>query len=111
VSSKAAVVGDADTVLLFRSAGFDGWVMDNTAEDEKRFARLLKEDYALIFIVETLAEKWASLLDKVRSQAFPMVVLIPGPGGSQGKAVERMRETVKRAVGVDIMKEKKVRQE
>jgi V/A-type H+-transporting ATPase subunit F len=111
VSSKAAVVGDADMVLLFRSAGFDGWAMDGSAEDEKQFTRLLKEDYTLIFIAEPLAEKWVSLLDRVRSQTFPMVVLIPGPKGSLGHAMKRVRETVKRAVGVDIMKEKKVRHE
>ena len=104
-STKIAAVGDFDTVLMFRSLGIAVYPVDDGPDGEEVFSRILKEGYQVIFLTERLAEKWSGLLRKVRSEWTPMVVLIPDQRGSTGLALQSVRETVRKAIGADVLKE------
>ncbi len=104
-SSKIAVVGDFDTVSIFRSVGVMVYPVDEGEGEHEVIEQVFEEDYKIIFLTERLAEKYSSLLDKIDSETFPMVVLIPDQRGSTGLAFRRIRETVKKAIGADILKE------
>jgi len=103
-SSKIAVVGDFDTVLIFKSVGVSVYPVDEGKSEGEVVEQVFQEDYQIIFLTERLAEKYSSLVDKTDSETFPMIVLIPDQKGSTGLAFRRIRETVKKAIGADILK-------
>ena len=106
-TSKIAAVGDFDSILIFRSMGMQVFAVEDNAEGKERFAQVLKQGFEIVFLTERLGEKWNDILQEVSVRRTPTVVLVPGQEGSTGFALEQIRTIVKKAVGADILKEKK----
>lgn len=104
-SSKICAIGDFDTVLMFRSLGIPVFFIEEFGEVETVFEQVVQEGYHVIFLTEKIAERIPDVLDKINLDWTPMVVLIPDCHGTTGYAFERVRETVKKAIGADIFKE------
>ena len=109
---KIAIVGPEDTVSGFKALGVQAFPAQ-TAEEAMEQLRTIKKltvdpesaiKYAIVCIIEDLV----TLVDqaeyaKVVEGALPAVVLLPGPEGSSGFAVERLRRLAERAVGSAII--------
>ena len=54
---KVAVVGDRDSVLVFKALGVDVFESIESTDARKTVDKLAKEDYGVIFITEQIAEK------------------------------------------------------
>jgi len=97
------VIGDRDSVLGFIAVGFTV----HTAEDAKQAAGLLKqlagENYAIIYITETLAIDLQEEIDRYKEKTIPAVIVIPGKDGSTGFGMMNLKKSVERAVGADIL--------
>ena len=106
-STKIAAVGDFDSVLIFRSMGVQVYAVDESAKGKERFAEILKQNFEIVFLTERLGEKWSDILQEVNIRRKPTVVLVPDQKGSTGFALDWIRNVVKKAVGADILKEKK----
>jgi V/A-type H+-transporting ATPase subunit F len=104
-SSKICAIGDYDTVLIFRSLGVRVYPVSDVSEAGKFFNQSVKEGFHVIFLTEKLAQQMGDVLEKVNLNWTPMVAVIPDCHGSTGHAFERVRETVKKAIGADIFKE------
>lgn len=105
---KMAVLGDPSTVSGFAGLGLE--VLAVTAEVEP--AALLKEacesrKYAAIYVTEDLLKACASVIERYREAALPVIVPIPGAKGSSGEAGRKLQAAVRRAVGFDIQKKAK----
>lgn len=109
---KIAIVGPADTVSGFRALGVETFSATNAEEamDQLRHIKQQtldlesKNKYAVVCIIEDLV----TLVDqteyaKVVEGALPAVVLLPGPEGSSGFALERLRRLAEQAVGSAII--------
>lgn len=107
LSSKIAAVGDFDSVFIFQAMGVHIHVIEDNAKGKERFMQVLKEGYEIVFLTERFGEKWSELLREVEIRRTPTVVLVPDQKGSTGFALNRIRDVVKKAVGADILKEKK----
>ena len=77
---KIAVVGDRDSVLGFQALA-----------------------YAIIYLTEQLGTQLKDLLAQYEKELAPAVILIPGKEGSLGIGMQKITETVERAVGADIL--------
>ncbi|MCI8458130.1 MAG: V-type ATP synthase subunit F [Clostridia bacterium] len=99
---KIAVIGDKDSVLAFKAVGMDTFSATNVFETNDLLKRL-KDDYAVIFITETLAEQAADTLEKLKSRPYPAVIPIPGAGGSNGYGKQSIKRDVEKAIGADIL--------
>ena len=100
--AKMAVIGDGDSVLVFKAAGVDAY----GATDEKQARDILRsiaKDYAVIFITEDLGEKLEEFLKRFNESAYPAILTLPGKGGSTGYGMEQIRKASERALGVDIL--------
>ena len=104
--SKVAVIGDRESVLLFKAAGVRVYPVKEIHEAEQAFDDLVRSDYVVIFITEELAEKISHRLQEYALKPLPVVVPIPNIRGSVGYGFDRVRDTVKKAVGADILKHK-----
>lgn len=109
---KIAIVGPSDTVSGFKALGVDSF-QAQTAEEALEQLKVIKKQtldptsstkYAVVCIIEDLV----TLVDqaeyaKVVEGPLPAVVLLPGPEGSSGFAIERLRRLAEKAVGSAII--------
>ncbi|MCA9354281.1 MAG: hypothetical protein KC877_02050 [Candidatus Kaiserbacteria bacterium] len=109
---KIAIVGPEDTVSGFRALGATAFPA-RTADEALEQLRAIKKQtldpesdtkYAIVCVIEDLI----ALVDqheyaKVVDGPLPAVVPLPGPEGSSGFAVERLRSLAEKAVGAAII--------
>lgn len=101
--SKIAVLGDRDSVLGFRALGLSVFFAENSITARKELHRLIKEEYAIIYITEQLALDLQADIQKHKDDVTPAIILIPGKSGSLGLGKANLKSAVERAVGADIL--------
>lgn len=102
LKEQIAVIGDADTILAFKTVGIDIFPA-NTAGEATEQVKLLARNYSVIFITEDLAEQISDYLAKFRSRSLPAIIPIPSSQGSTGYGMENIAKNVERAVGSNIL--------
>jgi V/A-type H+-transporting ATPase subunit F len=102
---KIGVVGDKDSVLFFKAIGMDVYpVVESETEDNRKLVdRLAREDYGIIFITEQIAETIKETVDRYNNRPVPGIILIPSGQGSLGIGLQRVKDNVERAVGINIL--------
>lgn len=100
--SKIAVLGDRDSVLGFKALGLEVLFAEDRDRAVKELHRLAREEYAIIYITEDLAQTMMADIEKYHDKPAPAVILIPGRSGSLGVAQGALKAAVERAVGADI---------
>ncbi len=102
---KIAVIGGKDTVVGFKALGLDTFPAASAAEAGKILRSLTRdsEDYAIIYIEETLAAQLTQEIDKFKDSPTPAIILIPGREGSIGLGQSALKSAVERAVGTNIL--------
>ncbi|MBB6622799.1 V-type ATP synthase subunit F [Clostridium gasigenes] len=100
---KIGVVGDKDSVLAFKALGID--VFPVVGADEARIAvdRLAKNDYAVIFVTEQVAQEIEETIERYTKQVLPAVILIPSNQGTLNIGMKKISDSVEKAVGVNIL--------
>lgn len=99
---KMAIVGDGDSILVFRAAG----VATFPAEDEVKAREILRriaKDYQIIFLTEELARPLGEFLKRFDEDPYPVILSIPSKNGSTGHGTEMLKSAMERALGVDIL--------
>lgn len=100
---KVAVIGDYDSIYGFSALGFDIFPIDGKVEAIHQIRRLVKGQYAIIYITESLAEKIEEELEKYRELMVPAIILIPGVYGNTNAGVQGVKDSVEQAIGSDIL--------
>lgn len=109
---KIAIIGPSDTVSGLKALGveaFDAQTAEEALTQLKIIKQLTldpesKEKYAVVCIIEDLITSVdQSEYAKVVAGPLPAVVLLPGPAGSQGFAIKRLRSLAEKAVGAAII--------
>lgn len=102
---KIAVIGGSDTVMGFKALGLETYPAADAAEATQLLRQLTREndDYAIIYIEETLAQYMRHEIDKFKDRPTPAVILIPGREGSIGLGQSALKAAVERAVGTNIL--------
>ena len=90
-----AVIGDRESVMLFRVLGVQT-VTAETAEDTA------KAGCSVIYLTEELAQLVPEELVRYQSRTFPAIIPIPGSRGSQGFGMKQIQENIYKAVGMDL---------
>ena len=102
MEGKTAIIGNGDCVLAFKAAGVDTFVAD-TAEKARDILRKAARKYKVIFLTDDLAKDLDDLIKRMLEEAYPVIVPIPSQNGSNGYAMNKLREETERALGVDIL--------
>ena len=100
---RIAVVGDWESVMGFRALGLDAHPVTSVEEEKITVRELAKEDYAVIYLTETLAKEMSDLINRYKSELRPAIILIPGRNGSLGIGKADIQSAIERAVGADIL--------
>ena len=103
-TGKFAVIGDGESVTAFMAIGAAVFSVTDEYQAADTLRRLSKSDeYAVILVTENYAAKMEQLMQKLKEQAFPAVLPIPGATGSNGFGMAGLKKDVEKAVGVDIL--------
>ncbi len=105
MEGKIAIVGDGDSIMVFKAAG----VATFPAADEKQARDALRkaaQEYEIIFVTEELARALGDFLKRFDEEPYPVVLPIPGSRGSTGYGDELLKRAMERALGVDILFQK-----
>ena len=99
---KIAIVGQRDQILAFTALGLETYPVTDDPSAVSEVTRLSNEGYAVILVQERFFKALGDLLETYSAEVTPCIAAIPGSGGSQGLALDSLREIVKKAVGADI---------
>jgi len=99
---KLGVIGDKDTVLAFKALGLSTFPVSSPDEGERALKSMARENYAVIFITEQIADQIRGAIDKFGDDILPSIILIPNNQGPLGIGMQNIRSSVEKAIGVDI---------
>jgi len=100
---KIAVVGDKDSVLAFKALGIDVFPVVEAEEARKAIDKCARNNYAVIFVTEQIAQNIEETIARYNEQILPSVILIPSNQGSLNIGLKRISDSVEKAVGVNIL--------
>lgn len=109
---KIAIIGPADTVSGFKALGVEAFDAEDAATALNQLRRIKQQNlapdsdrqYAIVCIIEDLlADVDQAEYAKVVHGPLPAVILLPGPEGSKGVALARLRSLAEQAVGSAII--------
>lgn len=101
--AKIGIIGDKDSILGFKAIGVDVFPQQDAERASRLLHQLVKEQYAVLFITEGLAARMGEAMDRYRTKAYPVIIVIPGNQGSTGLGMQGIRDCVEKAVGADIL--------
>lgn len=103
--SKIAIVGDLTTVIAFRGLGLKVVVTDDPEDARQKVFRLAEEGVDLILVTEPLIQGAPEIRARFQREYVPAILPIPSAQGSSGYALRELRDMVRRAVGIDLLKD------
>ena len=101
--AKIGVIGESDSVLLFKAVGLDVFFEDEGERANRTLHCLAREGYAAVFVTEKLFSACAETIEEFKGQPYPAIVPIPDNSGSRGVGEKMLRQNVEKAVGMDIL--------
>lgn len=101
---KLAVVGSYESALPFQAVGIESFILAGDVEDNvvETLNRLAGQNYAVIFLLEEWYSSHKEFVDGLNETSPTSIIPIPGLKGSLGIGIKSIRESVERAVGMDI---------
>ena len=102
-SYRIAVLGDRESVRGSKARRLEVFPAESVEEARSTLHRLAKENYAVVYLTEQLAQYMTDDLGRYKDELTPAVILIPGKEGSLGIGMANVKKSVERAVGADIL--------
>ncbi len=100
---KIAVIGDRESIYGFSSLGIEIYPAYSGAEAETLIKKLAEDNYAVIYITETLAKDASEIIEKYSREITPAIILIPGVSGNTGEGMSSVLKSIEKAVGSAIL--------
>ena len=100
---KIAVIGDEGSIMGFRALGVDAFAVASAAEADEALRSAAHRDYAIIYVTEGYASEIIDTITEYSHRPLPVVLSIPDSSGKKGAAMEKIRRTVEKALGADIL--------
>ncbi len=101
---KIALVADKHTSLPFLGVGIDTVICEESKEVRRIFQKLFEQDYGIIFIAESLANKCLDIIEELSDKKPSLVItIVPDISeGVSGVAEQRLKNLIKKAVGMEL---------
>lgn len=100
---KVGVIGDDDSIYGFATLGLDIFPVKVPEEGARILRNLARNEYAIIYVTEELAQSLDHEIEKYRESMLPAIILIPGIKGNTNQGVAGISQSVEKAVGSDIL--------
>ena len=100
---KIAVIGDKDSILGFKTLGVATFPVVDAQAALSVLKQASREEYAVLFITEELAQHLEDPIAELNKRFLPVVVPIPNNKGTLGIGISKIKESVEKAIGADIL--------
>lgn len=101
---KIAIIGLHNVILGFKGLGMDTFSVAKSRQALDILKDLIvKKEHAIVFITEDIARDVREELEELSRVTLPAIIAVPSHKGSFGVGIARLRKTVERAVGSDIL--------
>jgi len=97
-----AAVGDAASIMAFRSLGVMTCPAEEAQEIEQTVIRLAREGVKIILITEPAAKKVQDLIAAYRDKTFPILLVVPDRNGTDGYGMQKIQSNMERAIGSSL---------
>lgn len=99
---KIGAIGPRSSVLGFMALGFGVYEAEDAHTGAVHLHKMAKDNYAVIFVAQSLCEQMKDEIAKYSSMPTPSIVPIPdGTGADYGEQI--LKDAVIRAIGADIL--------
>ncbi len=102
MKGKMAIVGDGDSIMVFKAAGVATFAASD-ARNARELIRKAARDYQIIFVTEEFYRPNEEYMKRFDEEPYPVVLMIPSAGESTGYGDELLKSEMERALGVDIL--------
>ncbi len=102
-NGKCAVIGDRDSVLLFKAVGIEVYDVTDGETANRTLHRLARTGYAVVYVTETYYPACDETIREFQGEAYPAIIPIPDASGTQGIGMRAIKDNVEKAVGLDIL--------
>lgn len=101
---KILIIGDKDLSLPFRATGCEARQVKGPEEGRRVLLDSADNEYGIIFIAESIAQGCMDIISQIsETKTLPIVTIVPEVlEVEKAAAEERIRQIVKRAVGMEI---------
>lgn len=100
---KIGVIGDKDSILGFKTLGVATFPVIDSQAALSVLKQAAKEDYAVLFITEEIAQDLEDAIAELNKRFLPVVVPVPNSKGTLGIGMGKIKESVEKAIGADIL--------
>ncbi len=102
-NGKCAVIGDRDSILLFKAVGIEVYPETDGERANQIMHKLARTGYAVIYVTESLYPLCGETIAEFASEPYPAIIPIPDAFGTKGIGMSALKSNVEKAVGVDIL--------
>lgn len=99
---KIGMMGGKNSILPFKGLGIDIFPVTDLKEAKEQLEKIAPE-YGVIFLTERLTEQLEDVIAQYDDQQTPAIIPIPSSSGNLGIGMNRIRENVEKAVGMNIL--------
>lgn len=100
---KIAVFGDYESIKGYSSIGLNIFPCEKSKDEEALFKSLLTGEYGIVYITEEYAALFAEEIEKYDDKLLPAIIPIPALKNNNGFGIHRLKASVEKAVGSDII--------
>ena len=97
-----SVIGDRESLLAFRTLGFDVYEC-NTRREALKALKKSAENCAIIYVTEKIYRLIDAEIKEYDDKTVPAIIPFPGTSGSEGLGIELLNKSVEAAVGSNIL--------
>jgi V/A-type H+-transporting ATPase subunit F len=101
MSKRVVAIAQTDNVFLFRSLGFDTFVIN----DEQQIKTIVDEvalNAQIIIIDEALQTTLDESRKRFSTKAFPILIALPIDRDASDQGLEKLRADVEKAIGLKL---------
>ena len=100
---KIAIIGARDSIYGFAALGIATYPVSDKEEAVKTLKFLADSSFAVIYTTEALYTEIADVIETYSEGLVPAIIPVPGVHGNNGIGIAKVRKSVERAVGSDII--------
>ena len=100
---RIAVVGEKDSIYGFATLGLEIFPVKTSKEAKPVVKKLIKEKIAILYLTESIISELYDELIELTAENITSVVPIPDLSSNSNFGLNKLRETVIKAAGMDIL--------
>ena len=105
---KIALIGNRDTIIGFKLLGISLFPINKRDEALEILNKLVKEEYAVIFVTEEIACQIVDEINMLQKTSFASITIIPSKLEKKHLGQNILRKNIEKAIGTDILFRKEV---